>query len=751
MEETTSIATRQAAAEMGPSAPDKHACIVPRAFAKYIVASVEIGGKLVGPAELLAWECEAVPSEEEKDAAVRVILNRLRAGRKNIAAELFRFAQVLADAGLLSSEEQRDGRLLRGHAGSDGCFRFEEVRKVLKKPVVAGMRFLARLEAAGWLVDAADGSEPEADEGATKQRRKRPVGIRARLMSADPVSEDMLGRVRSLAWLGSVTPNDLRLWHRDEDAPQRAAQGGLQDGPTAEMVRAIARADMNTFAQEVEDVALCLAAARHGGKLVERSDRWVRIFVERYVSTTGAGKTLEEVGQLFGLTRERVRQICAKLLEARDGMDVCLPATMRTLASARRAAPKPAQEMNEQLARLLGEGAGIEAAMNFAAEMGAQQVPVVRRESRLRVGDSYEWASTIEAADETPWGTLAFTAARREISLMGCTNLLHVAGALALEHEIAPGKEALVAVMQNAPGFRWLDREGGWFTLGDGGESSGAAWRIRKVMAVARNPVNVDDIATALITDDLWLYRERERGPSVPPLHVQRELLYGWGWLKSLQKNRFTPVAPIKNDVLSEIEKMFVDIIEANGGVAARHQLVLPICEKLKITDMAVNGQIGASPVIVKIEHGLYGLIGRTLEEGALEKGRTRLRERMGVAVAPGMAGEWAKGFRVRVTEASMKHEQYPVPERFKQALRPGAVRVEGSDSELWVGPSYVLRRLKDAVPGVQPGHTCWIEVKGPGLVALRLELQPAAGVAGLLDPEMESVEGSCDVEEKGG
>jgi hypothetical protein len=113
---------------------------------------------------------------------------------------------------------------------------------VLNKPVVPGMRFLARLEAAGWLVEAADSSEPKEDRGQTKQRRKRPVGIRARLMSPDPVSEDMLGRVRSVAWLGSVKPNDLRLWHGAEDAPQRSAEAGLQDGRRAEMVRGIARA-----------------------------------------------------------------------------------------------------------------------------------------------------------------------------------------------------------------------------------------------------------------------------------------------------------------------------------------------------------------------------------------------------------------------------------------------------------------------------------------------------------------------------
>jgi hypothetical protein len=325
---------------------------------------------------------------------------------------------------------------------------------------------------------------------------------------------------------------------------------------------------------------------------------------------------------------------------------------------------------------------------------------------------------------------------------MGCTNLLQVAGALALDHEIAPGRESLVAVLETAPGFRWLEREGGWFTIGDGGATSGAASRIRKLMAVAKIPVNVDEIATALITDDLWLSREREYGASVPPLHVQRELLYGWGWLKSLQQNRFTPTTAVGEEVLSEIEKMFVQIIATNGGVAARHQLVPAIRDKLEITDMAVNAAMGASPVIVKIEHGLYGLIGRTIDNGALERGRTRLRDKMGVVAGGGQGGDSANGFRVRVTEASLRHEQYLIPARFKALLKPGPVKVDGSNKELWVSPGYVIRRLKHVIPGIKAGLTCWIEVKTSGGLVVKLEemREQAIGEGGV-----ESVEDQKD------
>ena len=676
----------------------------------------------MAPSDLIEWPREVRPTEEESDAAAWVVLNRLRAGRKDVGAVVFRFSQVLVDDGALSGEEQRDGRLLRAQVGSDGVFKFSEVKRALKLPAVKGLRFLAKLEAAGWLVEVSAGATPLPGP-MKKERRKRVAPARNRLVCVQELDADMTGRLRSLRWVESVRANDLRLWHDSGsslEALLKDSTGERGEGTDQELCRAVARAELNTFRDEVQDVAICLASFRRGGRLVNESDRWVRIFVERYVSGEGPGKTLEEVGKLFGLTRERVRQVCAKMLDARDGIDVCMPATARVLAAARRAAPNSAEAMNAQLARILGDAAGIEAAMNFAVEMDLGEVPVVRRESRLRVGDGYQFSATIEAANEAPWGTHAFTAARREINLMGCTNLMHLAGALALEHKIAPGREALVAVVENAPGFRWLDKEGGWFTLGNGGATSGAASRIRKLMAVAQKPVNVDEIATALITDDLWLSREREHGAAVPPLHVQRELLYGWPWLRSLQKNRFTPTVAIDEDVLSDIEKLFVAIIETNGGVAARHQLVPPIRDKLGITDMGVNAQLGASPVIVKHEHGLYGLIGRTIEDGALERARTRMREKMGLVSGGG--GEWGKGFRVRVTEASLGHEQYQIPERFRAMLKPGSVRVEGSERELWISPSYVLRRLKEVLPAVRAGDTCWIEVKDEGTVAVDID-----------------------------
>ena len=57
-------------------------------------------------------------------------------------------------------------------------------------------------------------------------------------------------------------------------------------------------------------------------KLVyELSSREIVILEMRFGLKTGRTSTLEEVGKMFNITRERVRQIEAKALEKLGGMD----------------------------------------------------------------------------------------------------------------------------------------------------------------------------------------------------------------------------------------------------------------------------------------------------------------------------------------------------------------------------------------------------------------------------------------------
>ena len=79
---------------------------------------------------------------------------------------------------------------------------------------------------------------------------------------------------------------------------------------------------------------------------------------------------------------------------------------------------------------------------------------------------------------------------------------------------------------------------------------------------------------------------------------------------------------------------------------------------------------LGASPIIVKVEHGLYRIIGRRTADGAVGDARRRLREKIAPALAPQQAPLQANEFALRVTEASLRNEQYQLPRPLQEDMR---------------------------------------------------------------------------------
>ena len=227
-------------------------------------------------------------------------------------------------------------------------------------------------------------------------------------------------------------------------------------------------------------------------------------------------------------------------------------------------------------------------------------------------------------------------------------------------------------------------------------------------MAVAQEAVSIDEIASALITDDVWLGRDRDAAQSIPPIHVLREMLAGWTTLEVVQQNRFRPAKTVGVDVLSETERAGLKVILSCGGVAARHQVVEQLMEQLDITEIAVNAMLGSSPIIRKIERGLYGIVGVSMAKGALTRARESIQERR---VQPRRAprGDWRKGFSIKVSTASLRHEQYWVPERFRGVA--GSIKVEGHRNVLRMAKSGHVKGLKDLFPNIESGDEYWVEV----------------------------------------
>lgn len=152
------------------------------------------------------------------------------------------------------------------------------------------------------------------------------------------------------------------------------------------------------------------------------------------------------------------------------------------------------------------------------------------------------------------------------------------------------------------------------------------------MLYVAQEPVNIDTIAEAFITSSNWLDRDDEWAIAFPPIHVFRNLFAGWGWLTTIQHNRFSPREPMLKSVLGESEQGLVNVIESFGGVAMRHEILsVLVGNPYAVTSPAVGSMLASSPIVEKVEHGMYRLRGRRLNLQAIAEARLRSQTFRGI------------------------------------------------------------------------------------------------------------------------
>ncbi|MDZ7914357.1 MAG: hypothetical protein U5O16_21365 [Rhodococcus sp. (in: high G+C Gram-positive bacteria)] len=457
------------------------------------------------------------------------------------------------------------------------------------------------------------------------------------------VTPDLRRRAKAalaLPWLDQVTRNDLRFGHAGKAglAGWIATHLQAKKVPSSFLSLLDRLLSADKLTAEAEARELILQAARNrmprsGGE--EPMHRRAAMLMRRHLSRTGAGQTLSEVGTEFGVTKQRVLQVCAAIEDLLATADVVTPVLDRVLQAAARISPASVDEINGQLRHLIGDDAGIESLVSWAALLGRETTAIRYERVRTEVRGRRVDVTMVQAADAPPWVGAMMRHVSRDSSMFGCTNLLRIAGLLAVKEGVAPGRQAIEMALEAAEGLRWLDQQTGWFTLGDNSGCS-AASRVRKIIAVAQETIGTDEIAGALASDDMWMYRETASlGLATPPVHVLRELFLGWPWLKVVQQGRFVAGPGFDaTGVLSDIEQIIVRVVTAHDGVACRFEFVDVVSGELGLTDEPLSATLGTSPIVERIEYGIYRLRGRRFGDGAVSAARRRLRERAASAVA---------------------------------------------------------------------------------------------------------------------
>jgi len=593
-----------------------------------------------------------------------------------------------------------------------------EVKQCMHMPLQQLLDLLARLEALYWV--------PSEIDDAAQVRAGEPLSaVQDETVELTDDLADKLKKVLQLSWISGVDREDVRFSFSGQAALAELIGAALQSGKvrsyTVDLVTRMLAAEQMTAAEEVLDIARaavkkCGPRGADGGQ----ASRWVAMFMRRHISPEGDGRILADVGEEFGVTRERIRQVCATVEDYLREVPTATPAIDRLMRACARAAPSSAKDLDGQLQRFIGEGAGLQSLFSWLEAIGRTGLPV--KCDRVRTSVRGEWleVAMIVLPDQPAWVEPMVRHVTRDSYMYGCTSVLRVAGRLALKEGLAPAQESMEAALEAMRGFRWLDKETGWFALGESDECSAAA-RIRKVMAVAKDHVGADEIAAALASDDMLVYRDnRTLGLATPPVHVLRELMTGWQWLKPVQRGRFVAAPNFsKEGVLSEAEQVLVDVIEAHDGVACRFEMRDLIKSKLGYTNELLAAVLGSSPIILRFEHGLYGLRGQRIGDEALRKARQRQRVRAAAQAGGGRKGEEGlvlsqSQFVARVSEASLRNEQYTVPKTLRDRLwgtRCSLLDEQGKlIGEVRVTQFGQLKGINKAITGLVPGDTVVLE-----------------------------------------
>lgn len=706
------------ATKSGNGSP-RHAQVVPAFVVAGLTRPLDSWVGKILPAELLRWERLGDLSDSARRDLRKTILKRMRVRAERLWSEQI---GVHLAQGWQESLGGQDRRRLEALPLTEGkpleAWTLRELKDELRIPLEHVFEILARLESVYW--------EPPPvsllGKVTSSPEYQPPVEVTTEVKAQ---AQEVLG----FSWLSAVQPNDVRFGFDNADSLpawiRSHCESKFAPSRLQELLVDLLRADKMTAEAEAHELARRVAhecAPRSGGP--EAANRWASILMRRHISRVGPGRTLAEVGVEFGVTRERIRQVCEAFEEALSDAEIATPALDRVLLAAARVAPSTVDELDEQFRRFIGEGAGIEALVAWAKLLNRDTLPVECEQVRTRVRGKLVEVTMVQAPNAPSWVEALIRHVSRDISMFGCTNVLRVAGRLALKESVAPGQEAIETALEAAAGFRWLSKQTGWFTLGDTSNCS-VATRVRKIVAVAQESVGTDEIAGALASDDMLMYRESvSLGLATPPVHVLRELFLCWPWLQVVQKGRFTASPAFDpSGVLSDVEQTIVNVITQHDGIACRFELKEVVIGQLGLTDVLLAVTLGSSPIIERVEHGLYRLRGRRVGDGALGAARMRLRER-----AYPMGGPYPNAgndvFFARVTEASIRHEQYYVPTRFLKALSGNLLKVispDGSIGEARVNRSGVLAGINRLFPEVKPGDLYRIEVRA---TSLSLEVQ---------------------------
>jgi hypothetical protein len=408
----------------------------------------------------------------------------------------------------------------------------------------------------------------------------------------------------------------------------------------------------------------------------------------KHFGWAGTGReTLEAVGSIYETTRERVRQICKKQLEALEKKSPFLPVLDRVLNLASETIPCPVENLQQVLfeKKLTGEKFNLEGIIHACEHTGRKCSFVIQSEGNA----SFAAANTENIAG---FGASLVQIARRAVSHWGVTTVADVAAQVIDSNGKPIRTDFAKKILQCQNGFSWLDEAAGWFWIKTGRNS--LLTQIKKVLSVC-NRIHISELREGVS-------RHHRREGFAPPQRVLLALCNQTGECK-VEENFVAAAPPLSlKEILSEAERKIVEVLLENGSVMERQKLE-DECLARGVKRDTFYVYLTYSPALARFAPGVYGTRGAEIPPGyakslvAMRKKKTRVLSDFG----------WMPDGKIflsyKLSKGTLSNGIVSVPSGMKQHLLGShELQVSGGmsigrlvvkDSQAWgLGPLFTRR-----------------------------------------------------------
>jgi hypothetical protein len=382
-----------------------------------------------------------------------------------------------------------------------------------------------------------------------------------------------------------------------------------------------------------------------------------QILIGYYGWADGRQHTLTEIGARFGITRERIRQVCAKLTRRQKSPGTILaPVMERTLALVEGRLPCAADLIEAELTER-----GL-TAVGMSLEGVATAAKLLERPLWFRIVKVD--MSRLAVRPEQVEATLAIVdLARKETYFHGLSTAGGIERAVSEAFPGRVGPDLVGRTLSLIEGFSWLDERSGWFRLLPIAKH-GLPKAIDKILAVA-GEVTVTEMRRAMS-------RNRRLWKEPPPENVLLEFCRQTPGVRVEGKRIISDPPRDWRESLTGVEAKLVAVLREHGPVMERGTME-DLCVAAGMNRFSFHAFVSWSPVIVQLGHSVYGLLGaevsqRQLSELAAARRARRLAHR--VLDSHGRTDDGKVWLSYRLSKAASTYAVITVPAALKKVVR---------------------------------------------------------------------------------